>query len=421
MLVLKNVKILDGHKTMKPVSGKAIIIDDEKIQDIIDEKDIPQGAEAVDLGGQYLLPGLINLHVHIPSSGKPSKKKTDYKKLGALLKYKIVRLVIAKMCEGYAKQQLLSGTTTIRAVGGVLDFDTKLRDKINSGEAVGPRILAANQAIGVPGGHMDGSVAVAVNSADEGVEMVRKLNKEKVDLIKIMITGGVLDAEVPGEPGDLKMPAEYVKAICDEAHKFGYQVAAHVEGNEGMVVALENGVDTVEHGGKVSDEVIELFKKTGAKLICTLSPTIPFAKLSQDVTGFSDMDVLNGTALYKYMDELYNICLDKQIPLGLGTDTGCPYVTQYDMWRELEYFCKVCDVTPKLAIHSATLLNAQIAGIDDEVGSIEPGKSADFMVVKDNPLDDVRALRNPSHVFFRGSEVDISKLKKIDIVEEALQ
>lgn len=420
MQVIKNFILLDGHKTMKPVSDKAIIIDDEKIQDIIDEKDIPEGAEAVDLGGQYLLPGLINLHVHIPSSGKPSKKKTDYKKLGSLLKYKIVRLVIAKMCEGYAKQQLLSGTTTIRAVGGVLDFDTKLRDKINSGEAVGPRILAANQAIGVPGGHMDGSVAVAVNSADEAVEMVRKLNKEKVDLIKIMITGGVLDAEVPGEPGDLKMPAEYVKAICDEAHKFGYQVAAHVEGNEGMVVALENGVDTVEHGGKVSDEVIELFKKTGAKLICTLSPTIPFAKLSQEVTGFSDMDVLNGTALYKYMDELYNICLDKQIPLGLGTDTGCPYVTQYDMWRELEYFCKVCDVTPKLAIHSATLLNAQIAGIADEVGSIEVGKSADFMVVKDNPLDNVRALRNPSHVFFRGSEVDISKLKKIPIVEQAL-
>ena len=421
MLVLRNSIILDGHKTMKPVSGKAIIVDDEKIQDIIDEKDIPEGAKALDLGGQYLLPGLINAHVHIPSSGKPSKKKTDYKKLAALLRYKPVRFVIAKMCENYAKQQLLAGTTTIRAVGGVLDFDTQLRDKINSGETIGPRILAANQAIGVPGGHMDGSVAVAVNSVEEAVEMVHRLDKEKVDLIKLMITGGVLDAEVPGEPGDLKMPAEYVKAVCSEAHKLGYQVAAHVEGNEGMVVALENGVDTIEHGGKVSDEVIELFKKTGAKLICTLSPTIPFAKLSQEVTGFSDLDVLNGTALYKYMCELYNICLDKQIPVGLGTDTGCPFVTHYDMWRELDYFCDVCDVSPKLAIHSATLLNAQILGIDNEVGSIEPGKSADFMVVKDNPLENVSALRSPTHVFFRGNEVDISKLKKFDIVEQALK
>lgn len=331
MLVLKNVKILDGHKTMKPVSDKAIIVDDEKIQDIIDEADIPEGAEALDLHGQYLLPGLINLHVHIPSTGKPSKKKTDYKKLASLLRFRVVKAVISKMCENNAKAQLMSGTTTIRAVGGVLDLDTKLRDKINSGQAIGPRILAANTAIGVPGGHMDGSVAAAANNVEEAVAMVHKLDKENVDLIKLMITGGVLDAKVAGEPGDLKMPPEMVKAVCDEAHKLGYQVAAHVEGPEGMVVALENGVDTIEHGGKVTEKVIELFKKSGSKLICTLSPTIPFTKLSQDVTGFSDLDVQNGTALFNYMCELYNLCLDNQIPIGLGTDTGCPYVTHYDM------------------------------------------------------------------------------------------
>lgn len=144
MIVLKNLKILDGHKTMKPVPGKAIIIDDEKIQDIIDEADIPEGAEAIDLGGHYLLPGLINLHVHIPSGGKPTKKKMDYKKVAKLLKLGIARAVVRKMCAGYASQQLMSGTTTIRAVGGVLNFDTELRDKINSGEAIGPRILAAD-------------------------------------------------------------------------------------------------------------------------------------------------------------------------------------------------------------------------------------------------------------------------------------
>ena len=420
MLVLKNMKILDGHKTMKPVAGKAIIIDDEKIQDIIDEADVPEGAEAIDLDGHYLMPGLINLHVHLPASGKPTKKKMDYEKLGKLLRFGVVRAVIRKICEGSAKSQLMSGVTTIRTVGGVLDLDSKLRDDINNGEVIGPRILAANTAIGVPGGHMDGSVAKAANSVDEAVEMVRELDKEKVDLIKLMITGGVLDAEVPGEPGDLKMPPEYVKAVCDEAHKLGYQVAAHVEGPEGMVVALENGVDTIEHGGKPSKEIVELFKKTGAKLICTLSPTIPFTKLSQEVTGFSDLDVQNGSALFNYMVELYNLCLDNQVPIGLGTDTGCPYVSQYDTWRELYYYCKFCEVTPKLALHSATLLNAQIAGIAEETGSVEVGKSADFMVVKDNPLEDITALRQPSHVYFRGAEVDTSKFKKIENIESAL-
>lgn len=420
MLVLKNMKILDGHKLMKPVPAKAIIIDEEKIQDIIDEADVPEGAEAVDLGGQYLLPGLINLHVHLPANGVPTKKKINYKKVARLLRFGLVRAAIRKYCAKNAFDQLMSGVTTIRAVGGVLNMDTQLRNDINNGEIVGPRILAADYAIGVPDGHMDGSVARAANSADEAAKMVRELATHKPDLIKLMITGGVLDAEVPGEPGDLKMPPEYVKVVCDEAHKLGFTVAAHVEGPEGMVVALKNGVDTIEHGGKVTDEIIDLFKKSGSKLICTFSPTIPFTKLNQEVTGFSDLDVQNGTALFNYMVELYNLCLDKHIPVGLGTDTGCPFITQYDMWRELDYFCKYCDVTPRFAIYTATLLNAQIAGIANETGSVEIGKSADFLVVKDNPLDDISALRQPSHVYFRGNEVDTTKLKKYEAIEQAL-
>lgn len=419
-MYLKNMYILNGHKDMEPISGMAIHIEDGKILEIIPEDKIPGNVEVVDLLGHFLLPGLINLHVHLPATGKPSKKKIDYKKIGKLLKLGIVRSVIRKICLGSAQTQLMSGTTTIRTVGGALHIDTEVRNMINSGKAEGPRILASDCAIGVEGGHMDGSVATAAHSAQEAEDLVVEHHAHKPDLIKLMITGGVLDAEVPGEPGDLKMPAEFVKAACDKAHELGYMVAAHVEGNEGMLVALENGVDTIEHGGKISDEVIELFEKTGAKLICTLSPTIPFAKLSQDVTGFSDMDVLNGTALYNYMIELYKTCLKKNIPVGLGTDTGCPYVTQYDMWRELQYFCDMIEVSPKFAIYTATLLNAQIANIDKETGSVDVGKSADFMVVKHNPLENISALKQPSHVFFRGKSVNISKLKKIASVESAL-
>lgn len=144
MLVLKNMIILNGHKNMKPVAGKAIIIDEEKIMDIINEDDVPDGVEAIDLKGRYLLPGLINLHVHIPSSGKPSKKKLDYEKIAKLLKLGIARFVVRKMCEGIVKTTLRSGTTTIRAVGGVLDFDTSIRNKINEGNLEGPRILTSD-------------------------------------------------------------------------------------------------------------------------------------------------------------------------------------------------------------------------------------------------------------------------------------
>lgn len=144
MKYLKNMYILNGHEDMEPVSGKAIVIDDEIIADIIDENKIPDGAEVIDLGGHYLLPGLINLHVHLPASGKPTKKKLDYKKIASLLRFGIVRIVIRKICEKGAQSQLMSGTTTIRTVGGVLNCDTEIRDKINNGKLVGPRILAAD-------------------------------------------------------------------------------------------------------------------------------------------------------------------------------------------------------------------------------------------------------------------------------------
>ena len=417
---LSNVTILDGHNNMEPRTGLAVLVNDGKIEKILNSAEIPAGYDVKDLQGAYLLPGLINMHVHIPSGGKPKKKKTDYNKLAALLKYGAVRKVIKAMCASYAKQQLLSGTTTIRAVGGVLDFDTWLRDEIAAGRKVGPRILAANYAVSVPGGHMTGSVALPAHSAEEAAQMVVELSKTKPDLIKLMITGGVLDAVVPGEPGILKMPPEYVKAACDQAHALGYKVAAHVESTEGMVVALENGVDTVEHGGRPTEETTALFKKTGAKLIATLSPAIPFSVMDQTVSGLSDTDLLNGKALWENMLAGVKAALAEGITVGLGTDTGCPFITHYDMWRELWYFVKCCGVTPAFAIHTATEINAQIAGISGETGSIDEGKWADFMVVKENPLEDVAALRSPVMVALKGNIIEHPQVKKYAFVEEQL-
>ena len=417
---LKNLILLNGHEDMAPEANKAIIVENGKIAAILDENELPADIKTEDLGGAFLLPGLINLHVHIPSSGKPSKKKKDYEKLAKLLKLGVVRAVIRAMDAANVRQQLFSGTTTIRAVGGVLDLDTGLRDKINAGKAVGPRILAADWAVSVPGGHMTGSVALPAHSAEEAAEMVRKLDQQHPDLIKLMITGGVLDAIVPGEPGILKMPKEYVKAACDEAHKLGYRVAAHVESTEGMIVALENGVDTVEHGGKPTEETTRLFKEKNAVLVGTLSPAVPFAVMDQAVTGMTDTDLLNGKALFKNMQDCMLTCLENGIPVGLGTDTGCPFITHYDMWRELWYFCRYCGVTPAFALHTATEINAKILGLEKEIGTVDVGKSADFMIVKDDPLKDLQSLRTPAAVVFRGTLFRQPKQKKMAFVEEQL-
>ena len=208
------------------------------------------------------MPGLINLHVHLPADGKPKNKPTDPRKMVKLITSNALLCKVGiALCEKYARTQLMSGVTTIRTVGGVLGWDSLIRDRVRAGKTTGPRILAANMAVSVPGGHMAGSLAYEAKSADEARNYVREIAKDSPDLIKLMITGGVLDAKAKGEPGELKMPAGYVKAACDEAHRLGYHVAAHVESPEGVRVALENGVDTIEHGAKPDEEILRLFKE----------------------------------------------------------------------------------------------------------------------------------------------------------------
>ena len=411
--------ILDGTKNMSPITGKSILVDGDRIKDIVDSNSNPEGCEIVDLNGKYIMPGLINMHVHIPANGKPKNKPTNYDLLGKLLKFGIVRKIVFNMCENYIKDEVFSGTTTVRAVGGVFHFDSKLRDKINAGKAVGPRIIACNYAVSVPGGHMTGTVALPAHSVDEAVAMVQDLHDNGADWIKLMITGGVLDAEVPGEPGVLKMPAEYVKAACGKAHELGHKVAAHVEGSEGMQIALENGVDTIEHGGKPNERTAELFKEKGAALVATISPALPFSVMDHAVSHIDEIGLVNGKALFNHMIECINTCRANGIPVGLGTDVGCPFTTHYDMWRELYWYNKIIGVSAKECIYSATGLNASIAGIDNEVGTIEQGKSADFIILSKNPLEDLTILRSPDEVYFRGSKVK-GRPKKFEDVEREL-
>ena len=403
---LTNCVLLDGSEHMEPQTGKAVCIDGEKINEIVDAQHIPAGYEAVDLGGKYVLPGLINMHVHLPASGKPKKKASDPKKLVKLITFcTLTNRIGVNMCEGYAKTELLSGVTTIRTVGGVADYDTKIRDLAAAGKILAPRVLASNMAVSVPGGHMAGSLAYEAHSAEEAAALVEKIAAEKPDLIKLMITGGVLDATEKGTPGEMKMPPEMIKAVCDAAHKLGYTVAAHTESPAGVKAALENGVDSIEHGAKMDEETVRLYKERGAFLCTTISPALPYALFDTTVSGASEKDQYNGKIVFDGVIESAKTALANGIPVGLGNDVGCPYITQYDFWRELCYFHKYCGVSNRFALYTATLRNAQLAGIGDVTGSIAPGKSADFIVTRKNPLEDLRALQHLELVVCRGRAV----------------
>lgn len=413
--------VLDGSESMEPRTGLTVLTDGERIEKILPADTDYSGYTPVDLKGGYIMPGLINMHVHLPANGKPKKKENDPKKTVKLMTSNaLMWSLLKKLCLGYAQTQLYSGVTTIRTVGGVGDCDTILRDKINTGKAIGPRILAANMAVSVPEGHMAGSVAYIAGSEEETRGYVRKIAAERPDLIKLMITGGVLDAKVKGEPGVMKMPPEWIKAACDEAHRLGLKVAAHVESPEGVRAALENGVDTIEHGAKPDGEIIALFKEKKAAHIATLSPALPFALFDRSVSHATEMAQYNGEIVFKGIIDCAKECLENGVPVGLGTDTGCPFITHYDMWRELLYFHKYCGVSNRFALYTATKRNAEIAGIAAETGSIEPGKCADMIVTRENPLEDLRALRNVELVIARGRLIKEPKVKKYKEVEQEL-
>ena len=235
-----------------------------------------------------------------------------------------------------------------------------------------------------------------------------------------MITGGVLDAEVVGEPGVLRMPPALVKAACDKAHSLGMLVAAHVESPEGVIVALQNGVDSIEHGAQPTQEMLDLFKARGAFQISTISPALPYALFDRSISHATYEQQENGKIVFDGIIALAKANLASGVPVGLGTDVGCPYITHYDMWRELNHFVKYCGVTPAFALYSATKLNARLAGIGDVTGSVEVGKQADLIVCTDDPLKSPSALRTLDMVVKGGYRIDKPQVKKMPEVEREL-
>lgn len=425
--VFTNGKILNGTKDMQVQEGQVILVENERITEILPAEEAGKrnlkasGYEEIDLQGKYILPGLINMHVHLAGNGKPQKKQRDNEALvKKIMSNGLTKAIAYHMVCGFAKDELYSGVTMIRTVGGLGDFDTRLRDDIAAGKKPGPRILAANEGISVPGGHMAGSVAIAAGSIEEALQHLEIAKAQKVDLVKLMITGGVLDAKEKGVPGELKMAPEMVKAVCDKAHAMGYKVAAHVESPKGVKVALQNGVDSIEHGAKADEEMIALFKEHNAFLCTTLSPALPYALFDRSITNASEVEQFNGNVVFEGIIDCAKAAIANDIPVVLGNDVGCPWITQYDFWRELYYFHKYVGVSNTFALYTATCRGAEMAGIGDITGTLEPGKCADMIVVEKNPLEDIRALRNVDMVVSQGKVLRSPKVKKKQIVETEL-
>ena len=425
--VFTHATVLDGTADMEPRPNATVVVNDEgRIAAIGAAEEIvpPANAQEIDLKGAYLVPGLVNLHVHLCGSGKPTSAGAAGDLIDKVVGNPIGMWYLRRIIKKHAQQQLASGVTTVRSVGDPGFADVDVRDAINAGRYQGPRLLTSGVGVTVPRGHGAGLFAHIAKTPEQAREIVRDCFARKCDLVKLFITGGVFDAEKEGEPGVLRMSPEIAAAAVDEAHKLGMTTAAHIESAEGVRVGLEAGVDTIEHGADLTPELIALFKENGvgrsSSFTCTVSPALPFVELDPEKTHSTEIQKVNGNIVYKGIVHAAQTALEAGIPVGLGTDSACPYVTHYDMWREVVYFERIVGAPRKLALHTATLGNARILGLGDETGSIEVGKAADLIVLDENPLDNLEALRQVKMVMARGKLVSGLSVKHLPELDREL-
>ncbi len=421
--VLMHARLWDGRNYDLLKYNANVFVNDDKIEKICFDSLIPKEYEIIDLKGKFLMPGLVNLHAHLFGTGKPSKILSGGKGQERLMKFvqtKLGHRVIDKLVQQHVLNSLYSGVTTIRSSGDFVYSDVRVRDLINQGKVLGPRLVVSGPAITCVHGHGDGTFALSSDNSEQLVSFVDQNKDEHVNYIKICVTGGVMDAKQKGEPGLVKMTLEQTKAVCKRAHEYGYHVASHTESSKGIRVALEGGVDTIEHGSFLDDELIELFKENNASFIVTISPALPLAKLSSKITKLNEMCIYNSQIVLDGMIDGAKKAMNAGIPVGLGTDESCPLVTSYNMWREVYQFSKLCHVTPAYALHIATYQNSKIIGLDQLTGSIECGKSADMIVIDGNPLENLRDLKNVDTVIMKGQIIKQPKVKRLDEIDKWL-
>jgi len=408
----KNIKLIDGTFKSNVIENVIIVTDDDLISYVGKKEDYKLKVDkVVDLKNQYVVPGLINLHAHLPGSGSGKSSPNAKKFVKLILSNKLFGKIGEILCYKNAKLELLSGVTTLRCVGGVGHIDTLLRDKINAHKKIGPRMIVADYALAYKEGHMTGTVSKEVTNNIEAKEAIDDLIAHKVDFIKLMITTGALDSMEHGEPGVLRIPSELAKFIVDYSHEKGLKVAAHVEGKEGMELAIKIGIDTIEHGAGFSNELIDEIRNKKLVQIITLSPCFDLPKEYEINEMWKNVSKIRLNVIECAKQFIIN-----KLDYGFGNDVGCPYTAHYNYWRELYFATKYLGLSNEEVIYGSCYKNAKILGLEKQIGTIEQNKKADFIVLRENPLANIFAYKYPSYVVKDG-HIYKSKFKRNKSVE----
>lgn len=395
-------KILDTQ-TGKVLSNKTIVVSGTKITKILDgfvQKVNPEDV-VIDLKSKFVLPGLIDMHVHIEKEYNSATYGSKYTENEADVAFESVRI---------AEVTLMAGFTTVRDLGGT-GVNISLRNAINRGTVKGPRIFAAGKSIATTGGHADptngssrklmgdpGPLEGVVNSPEDAVKAVRQRYKEGADVIKITSTGGVLSVAKNGKNPQFTL--EEIKAVTSTAKDYGMLTAAHAHGDEGMQRAILGGIKTIEHGTFMSSETMELMKKYDVYLVPTITAGKSVAENAKKTGFYPEMVRVKALEVGPQIQATFGKAYKSGVKIAFGTDAGVfPHGINA---KEFGYMVEA-GMPTIAAIQSATVTNAKLLGMETEVGQLKENFIADIIAVDENPIETIATLENVIFVMKDGT------------------
>lgn len=399
-LIIIHCGVLIDGESDKPQKVMSILIQEDKIIDVTEGYvNAGENDNLIDLNNFTVLPGLMDMHVHLSGESNPKKY---------MERFTLNLDDFAYQSTMFAERTLLAGFTTVRDLGGPIN--NSLRNAINSGKVVGPRIFSAGKSIATTGGHADptngmkyelmgdpGPSKGVVNGIADSRKAVRQRYKNGADLIKITATGGVLSVAKNGE--NPQFIEDEILEIVKTANDYGMHVAAHAHGAEGMKRAIRSGVKSIEHGTLMDKEAMGLMKKMGTYYVPTISAGEFVAEKAEIEGYYPEVVRPKAKKIGPKIKETFKRAHESGVKIAFGTDSGVSY--HGDNANEFLYMVEA-GMKPMDAIKTATKTAAELLEVETSLGTIKPNKKADIIAVTKNPLNDISTLKEVSFVMKNG-------------------